>query len=151
MTVQPISSGSFSLTFPNADDEDRLGVFTGLSGLSLWMEGDELYEGGVNESPHYLTTHIRYKPLVLSRPVSQFTPKTCAWVLDNMRTPKPRTGEITFRDSGDSPIATIEFLSLLPVAWRGPTLDTMNPQVAVEEIEFVHGGFTFKPSTPAGS
>ncbi|MFI5672680.1 phage tail protein [Streptomyces sp. NPDC051704] len=144
MTVQPISSGSFSLTFPNARKKDPIGVFTGLSGLSLWMEGDELYEGGVNDSPHYLTTHIRYKPLVLSRPVSESTPETCKWVIANMRDPEPRTGEVTLRTSGNAPMFTIEFLSLLPVAWRGPTLDTINPQVALEEIEFVHGGFTLK-------
>ncbi|MGW5119675.1 phage tail protein [Streptomyces noursei] len=142
MTDQPFSSGNFVLSFP--DHRDEIGSFTRLSGLSMWMDGDELYEGGINESPHYLPTRIKYKPLVVSRTVSEITPKTCQWVIDNMRDPKPRTGEISFLDAATRSTVTIEFLRLQPVAWRGPTLDAMNPQIALEEIEFVHGGFTFK-------
>lgn len=147
MTAQAISVRNFTLSFPDATKDD-LGLFTGLSGLSLAMEVDELYEGGGNEFPHYLNTRIRYKPLVVSRLVTELTSTTCKWVLDNMTNPKPRTGEVAFLDADEQEIARIEFLSLQPVAWRGPTLDMNASRVAFEEIEFVHGGFSFKPPSP---
>ncbi|MFZ3491962.1 phage tail protein [Streptomyces sp. 5.8] len=148
MIEQPISSANFTLSFP--DSETELSIFTGLSGLSLWMEGDELYEGGVNDSPYYLPTRIRYKPFIVSRPVSSRTARTCKWVIDSLNNPKPRTGKITLRDAAGKPISEIELLRLHPVAWRGPELDTSAPQTAMEQIEFVHGGFTFPPISPGG-
>ncbi|MEV6954696.1 phage tail protein [Streptomyces sp. NPDC051183] len=148
MTSQPISTANFCLAIPDAGIE--LKTFTGLSGLSLWMEGDEFYEGGVDYSPHYLPTRIRYKPLVVSRKFSDESADTCKWVIDNLKDPRPRTGTICFRSREGKVLGEFELLRLQPVAWRGPTIDTNNHETGTEEIEFVHGGFSF-PKASAGS
>ncbi|MFE3553427.1 phage tail protein [Streptomyces sp. NPDC059193] len=141
-------SANFTLTFPHAEKKDPIGRFTGLEGLSLWMEGDELYAGGDNESSHYLPTRMKYKPLVVSRPPCDATPAVCQWVIDNMKNPQPRTGEVRiYMQDPTSPMFVIEFYDLVPVAWRGPKLTTDGLIVASEEIEFVHRGFKFVPKT----
>ncbi|MFD7029300.1 phage tail protein [Streptomyces sp. NPDC059917] len=148
-TLKLASSGSFALTFPDAKTEDPVWRFTGLDGLSLWMEGDELHAGGDNESSHYLPTRMKYKPLVLSRPSDEDTPAMCQWVIDNMKNPTPRTGQVSvYSEDPNSPMFVIEFYDLVPVAWRGPTLSTDSVLIAGEEIEFVHRGFKFVPKKP---
>ncbi|MFJ7205823.1 phage tail protein [Streptomyces sp. NPDC098789] len=138
------SSRGFALTFPQPQPKDPIWRFTGLEGLSMWMEGDELHAGGDNGSSHYLPTLMKYKPLVLSRPTSEDTPAMCQWVIDNMKNPMPRTGRVSvYVNEPKSPLFVIEFYDLVPVAWRGPTLSTESHVVASEEIEFVHRGFKF--------
>lgn len=142
----PALATNFTLTFPKPENDDPIMNFTGLDGLSLSMAGDELYAGGDNESPHYLPTRMEYKPLVLSRLISDNTAAVCEWVIKNMKNPEPRTARICiFEHEPKKPTFEIEFHDLVPVAWRGPKLTSDGLSVASEEIEFVHRGFKFVP------
>ncbi|MFJ6054581.1 phage tail protein [Streptomyces sp. NPDC092307] len=136
--AEALSVHQFALTI----DGKSLGIFTQCTGLALSVEVDEVLDGGFNDAPVYLAHRIRYPPLVVSRPVSTDSPRWCRWVQESVRTrQKPLTGEITCLSSGQQPVATWELDGVMAVAWRGPTLDARGGGVAMEEIEFVHGGF----------
>ncbi|MFE5826867.1 phage tail protein [Streptomyces erythrochromogenes] len=142
---EPTTLGRFNLTFRGAKDGELLGSFTKISGLNMWMEGDEVWEGGNNTASHHLPTRIRYKPLIISRTLSRkYSAGTWAWVFSNLGKQQPGTGQITVLGSDKKGFITFEFDYLVPVAWRTPTFDTANHQVALEEIEFVHRGFKVK-------
>lgn len=130
----------FSLSIDGKD----LGLFTRCSGLALSVEVDEVVEGGVNESPVHLNSRITYAPLVVTRPVSEASMDLCQWVQESVRRPSRLTGQITCLGDSGRKIAQWELRDVMPVAWRGPSLDAAGGAIAMEEIEFVHGGF-FRP------
>ncbi|MFD9634239.1 phage tail protein [Streptomyces violascens] len=138
---KPLAINRFRLSLQGPDGD--IGWFTRCAGLAMSMEVDEVVEGGLNNSPTYLNTRIKYTPLTLSRPVSKDTLRMCKWVQDNLARPDPKPGHISCLDSDDKEVATWDLLDLRPVAWRGPTLDTSASDYAVEEIDFVHSGFYF--------
>ncbi|MFC5722287.1 phage tail protein [Streptomyces gamaensis] len=126
----------FSLSIDGKD----LGLFTRCSRLALSVEVDEVAEGGINDSLMHLNTRIRYAPLVVTRPVSTTPVDLCEWVQESVRKPSLSTGQITVLD-GTRAVAKWELRNVMPVAWRGPDLDAADSAAAMEEIEFVHGGF----------
>ncbi|MGW1194840.1 phage tail protein [Streptomyces sp. NPDC002536] len=132
--VTPINQFSLSI------DGKDLGLFTRCRGLALSVEVDEFAEGGVNDSLIHLNTRIRYAPLVVTRPVSRAPVDLCQWVQESVRKPSLSTGQIACL-SGKEEVAKWELRNVMPVAWRGPTLDAAGGAAAMEEIEFVHGGF----------
>ncbi|WP_411129944.1 phage tail protein [Streptomyces sp. x-19] len=132
-----ITVNRFSLTIDGKD----LGLFTRCSGLALSVEVDEVVEGGINESPVHLNTRIRYAPLVVTRPVAAATMDLCQWVQESVRRPDRLTGQISCLGTNGEEVAKWELRDVVPVAWRGPTLDAGSAGIATEEIEFVHGGF----------
>ncbi|MGW6412622.1 phage tail protein [Streptomyces vinaceus] len=134
---QPLSVHNFSLKI----DGMSLGLFTRCTGLALAVEMDKVRDGGYNSAPTYLPCGIIYAPLVVSRPVSKESPKWCRWVQETVRERKLLTGEIACLGPGKERVATWELLDVMPVAWRGPALDASSGGIAMEEIEFVHGGF----------
>ncbi|MEU2834787.1 phage tail protein [Streptomyces lavendulae] len=137
-----LSVHQFSLTI----DGKNLGLFTQCTGLALSVEVDVVIDGGFNDSPMYLPNRITYPPLVVSRPVSKDSPTWSRWVQESVQKQlKPLTGEITCLGSSTEPVAGWELEGVMPVAWRGPTLDARGGGVAMEEIEFVHSGFRSKP------
>ncbi|MEJ8632141.1 phage tail protein [Streptomyces sp. MS2.AVA.5] len=142
--AQALSAHHFSLKI----DGRSLGLFTQCTGLALAVEVDVVTDGGFNDAPVYLPTRITYPPLVVSRPVSRESPKWCRWVQETVRQRRPLTGEITCMGVGNERVATWELLDVMPVAWRGPALDARGGGVAMEEIEFVHGGFLPQAGSP---
>ncbi|MFI5983443.1 phage tail protein [Streptomyces sp. NPDC051555] len=143
-----ITLKKFSLTFPGSKGGELFGDFTNISELSMWMEGEQVWEGG-DDAPNWRPMRINYKPLIVSRVLSrEQSPKTWEWVFDNMKNPVQRTGEIAFfEDGGTKEIIKFQFLEIMPVSWRVPvrqaSADTLAEAgaVAFEEIEFAHRGF----------
>ncbi|WP_411139844.1 phage tail protein [Streptomyces sp. x-80] len=137
-----LSIHQFSLTI----DGKSLGIFTSCTGLALSVVVDEVLDGGFNDSPVYLPHRVTYPPLVVSRPITRDSPKWSQWVQESVqKQPKPLTGEIACLGRGNEAVATWELQDVMPVAWRGPSLDARGGSVAMEEIEFVHRGFRPKP------
>ncbi|MDJ0466197.1 phage tail protein [Streptomyces sp. H27-C3] len=135
--TQTTASHRFSLTI----DGKRFEFFTRCTGLALSVDLDEFVEGGISDSLVHLPKHIRYAPLVLTRPVTGLTMETCRWVQESVRRPTRRTGRIACLDASGAQVAKWDLLNVMPVAWRGPTLDAEGTQLAMEEIELVHEGF----------
>ncbi|WP_370424171.1 phage tail protein (plasmid) [Streptomyces sp. QH1-20] len=140
--AQPLPTHRFQLSFHGPKGE-ICDDFTGCTGLAMSMEVDEVIEGGHNTSPTYLNTRIKYTPLTVSRLVSKDTLQMCKWVQDNLTNPDPKPGYVAILGPDEKKVASWELLDLRPVAWRGPTLNTSTSTCAVEEIDFVHGGFYF--------
>ncbi|MFI9650022.1 phage tail protein [Streptomyces sp. NPDC052040] len=133
-TVTPINRFSLSI------DGEELGLFTRCSGLALSVEVDEVAEGGINDSLVHLNARITYASVVMTLPVGAARRDLCQWVQDSVRKPSLSTGQIACLDGRRSVIAW-ELRDVMPVAWRGPNLDAAGSTAAMEEIEFVHGGF----------
>lgn len=136
--ASPINQFSLSI------DGEELGLFTRCSGLALSVEVDEVVEGGVNESAIHLNTRIKYAPLVVTRAVSRNSKDLCQWVQKSVSEPSLSTGQIACLDQKGKEVAKWELRDVLPVAWRGPSLDAAGGAIAMEEIEFVYGGFIRK-------
>lgn len=136
-SAQAISVHRFALSI----DGKNLGFFSRCTGLALSVEVDKVAEGGINDSPTYLNNRITYSPLVLTRPITGKSMEACQWVQDSVRKADRRTGQISCIGEDGKTVAKWDLLDVMPVAWRGPSLDAAGGGVAMEEIEFIHSGF----------
>jgi phage tail-like protein len=143
----PYFSGQyqFSLTI----DGKEVGAFTECTGLSVQVDVEEVKEGGQNQFTHKLPGRMKWPNLVLKRGVTD-TDELFDWFRktsgdgfagegDKL---KRGTASVTLLDAKKSPVRSWKFDGAFPVRWAGPTLAATSKDVAMEELEIAHHGFT---------
>jgi phage tail-like protein len=126
-----------------------IGAFTEVSGLSVQIETEELAEGGQNQYTHKLPGRMKWPNLVLKRGITD-TNSLFEWFAkcsgdglaaqDN--TIERHNGSISLLDAAGKPVRRWNFLDAYPVKWTGPRLAASSRDLAVEELEVCHCGFT---------
>jgi len=143
--VDPPFAGKFVFTI----DGLTIGAFTEVSGLSVQIEVEELAEGGQNQYTHKLPGRMKWPNLVLKRGVTN-TDNLFAWFAKssgdgfagNGNKIDRRNGAVTLVDSTGKPVRTWKFTQAYPVKWSGPKLAASARDLAVEELEVCHCGFS---------
>jgi phage tail-like protein len=144
-TVDPPFVGKFKFEVGGKD----IGAFTEVSGLSVQIDVEELAEGGQNHYTHRLLGRMKWPNLVLKRGITN-TDALFEWLMQfsgdgltragNMVVPE--TGKVSVLDAQGNPIRTWSFTGAKPVRWSGPKLAASSRELAVEELEVCHCGFT---------
>lgn len=144
-TMDPPFAGKFVFTI----DGLTIGTFTEISGLSVQIEVEELAEGGQNQYTHKLPGRMKWPNLVLKRGVTN-TDNLFAWFAKssgdgfagNGNKIDRRNGAVTLVDSTGKSVRTWKFTQAYPVKWSGPKLAASSRDLAVEELEVCHYGFS---------
>jgi phage tail-like protein len=139
----------FSAKFVFTVDGLTIGTFTEVSGLSVQIDVEELAEGGQNQFTHKLPGRMKWPNLVLKRGVTN-TDNLFEWFQQSSgdgfagagNQLKRRRGAVTLMDSTGTVVRTWEFTEAYPVKWNGPKLAASSRDLAVEELEVAHCGFT---------
>ena len=118
------------------------GGFSECSGLELGFDIEEYKEGGNNGTVVRFPTRAKWTNIRMKRGVA-LSDDLWLWhygfVQGNV---SRRDGVITLLDEQQNPVKVWSFKRGLAVKWTGPSLNAMQSQVAVEEIEIAHEGLT---------
>ncbi|WP_199819814.1 phage tail protein [Streptomyces sp. NRRL S-118] len=145
--MDPPWAGRFVFTV----DGLEIGAFTEVGGLTVSIEVEEYAEGGQNQYTHRLPGRMKWPNLVLKRGMTN-ADNLFAWFAassgegfakaDNKI--QRRSGAITLQNSQGRPVQTWKFVDAYPVKWTGPRLAATSRDLAVEELEVCHCGFTME-------
>lgn len=141
----PGFAGRFFLTV----DDVEVGAFTEVSGLAMEVEVEDLQEGGQNGFVHRLPGRVKWPNIVLKRGVIQsdslfewFAATSGSGFAGAGNTLERKHGEIALFDGKRNVVRRWEFDGAFPVRWTGPTLAASSNDLAVEELEIAHHGFS---------
>jgi len=126
----------------------QIGAFTEVTGLGVSIDVEELMEGGQNAYTHKLLGRMRWPNIVLKRGLTDSN-ALFTW-LQNFsgdgfsKTNKvtPETGSISVLTPKGEPFRTWSLVDVKPVKWTGPRLAASSRDLAIEELEVCHCGFT---------
>jgi phage tail-like protein len=145
--MDPPFAGKFVFTVEGL----TIGAFTEVSGLSVSIDVEELAEGGQNQYTHKLPGRMKWPNLVLKRGITN-SDNLFAWFQRSSgdgfagagNRLERRDGAVTLMDAAGKPVRRWEFVGAYPVKWTGPKLAASTRDLAVEELEVCHRGFTAK-------
>jgi phage tail-like protein len=128
-------------------DDIELGAFTSCEGLGAEVVLEQREEGGNNDFVWQLPSRVKYPNIKLTRPLTADTAQVAKWFAKTIGGGKARgaprkTGSIRAMTVDGTVVAEWNLLSVVPVRWTGPSLNTDSPKVATETIEIAHHGFT---------
>jgi phage tail-like protein len=125
-----------------------LGGFSECSGLEMKLEVDSQREGGNNGTVLKFPSNVTWSTIRLKRGVT-LSDLLWNWHYDFVQGKGTRrNGVIALLNDLRIPVKVWYFKRGLPVRWTGPSLNAMQGQVAVEELEIVHEGLSlFTPGT----
>jgi phage tail-like protein len=144
-TMDPPFVGKFTFEI----DGTTIGAFTEVSGLAVSLDVEELAEGGQNGYTHKLLGRMKWPNIVLKRGLTD-TDALFEWVLEcsgpglskNGNAITPRNGKISVLSANGDPVRTWNLLNAKPVKWTGPRLAASSRDLAIEELEVCHSGFS---------
>ena len=127
----------------------QIGAFTEVTGLGVSIDVEELTEGGQNAYTHKLLGRMRWPNIVLKRGLTD-SDALLTWLLkfsgDGFNGAenkiKPETGSISVVTPKGEPFRTWSLVDVKPVKWTGPRLAASSRDLAIEELEVCHCGFT---------
>ena len=144
-TIDPPFVGKFVFKI----GELQIGAFTEVTGLAVSVDVEELAEGGQNAYTHKLLGRMRWPNIVFKRGLTDSN-ALFAWLLkfsgdgfngaQNKITPE--TGSISVLTASGAPFRTWSLIDVKPIKWSGPRLAASSRDLAIEELEVCHSGFT---------
>lgn len=118
------------------------GGFSECTGLELGLDVEEYKEGGNNGTVLRFPTRAKWTNIKLKRGMA-LSDDLWLWHYGFVQgTVSRRDGVVTLLDEQQNPVKVWKFKRGLPVRWTGPSLNAMQSQVAVEELEIAHEGLT---------
>jgi phage tail-like protein len=131
-----------SMRFAVVVDGVDLGGWASCQGLQVNFNLVERKEGGVNDRTVWLPNRISYPKIVLTRAMtSADSAKVTKWLSSMVDKDKGGTAKITLFDAHNDEVASWSLQNVLPNMWKGPALNAMSREVALETLELVHEGF----------
>jgi phage tail-like protein len=136
-------------TFLFEVDGVEIGAFAEVSGLEVTIGVEELAEGGENGFVHKLPGRMTWPNLVLKRGLTS-TDSLFAWLRHSSGDAFSGNGDRLARKSGavtllgqdGRRLRSWEVVDAFPVRWSGPSFAASSTEVATEELEIAHHGFT---------
>jgi phage tail-like protein len=139
-TISLVETASAGALFQATVGLPAQGGFSECSGLEVTISPESYPEGGNNGTLLKFTNRASWSNIRLKRGVIS-SPDLWRWHLDYIEgNGKRRDGVITLQNEVGKSVRTWRFSRGLPVRWAGPSLNAIQAQVAVEEIEIAHEG-----------
>jgi phage tail-like protein len=121
-------------------DNNEIGGFSGVSGLTRDTTVEEFREGGVNDYVHKLVTVTKYPNLTLKQGMTD-RDELWRWHQDVIGgSVRRQTIAVVLRDVAGKEARRWVFDGAYPVRWSTVDLDASSGAVAVETLEFAHHG-----------
>lgn len=122
-------------------DDQALGQFSSCEGLGCEVVVETREEGGNNDFVWQLPTRLKYPNITLTRPLGRDTEKIARWFASMTTGYKRCTGTIEAMRTDGTKIARWDLYDVVPVRWKGPSLNPDQPKVVIETLEIAHHGF----------
>jgi phage tail-like protein len=117
-----------------------LGGFSECSGLETEMRTEDYEEGGNNGTVLHFPKRVSWTHLHLKRGAA-LSDELWNWYYGFVQgRGKRRDGIVMLQDDEHTPVKIWFFTRGLPVKWTGPSLNALQSQVAIEELEIAHEG-----------
>lgn len=127
-------------------DDMFFATFTEFKIPDLEVQTMDVIEGGQNAYVHKLPVRVSTGPVVLKRGVTADM-SLIDWYMQvadgNVSDARRQVSVIMFTEMG-IPIIIWSFLDAYPIKWVGPAFNSADSSVALEELHFVHHGFTIE-------
>jgi phage tail-like protein len=133
-----------SVCYTVALDNVSLGTFSTCEGLGCEVVIESREEGGNNSFVWQLPTRLKYPNITLTRPLGKDTEKIAKWFAGIASGYTRCTGIIEVMSANGNKIAGWELYDVVPVRWKGPSLNPDQPKVIMESLEIAHHGFVSK-------
>ena len=147
--LRPPFAGKFRFKIGDLE----IGQFTEVTGLAVSIDVEELPEGGQNAYTHKLLGRMRWPNIVFKRGLTNsdalftwLSGYSGAGLTGKQNKITPTTGSIQVLYQSGKPYRTWSLSGVKPVKWTGPRLAASSRDLAIEELEVCHSGFTV--STP---
>jgi phage tail-like protein len=116
------------------------GGFSECTGLEIGLDAEEYKEGGNNGKSLRFPSRVKWTNIKLKRGLA-LSDDLWLWHYGFVEgTVARRDGVVTLLDEQLNPVKVWAFKRGLPVRWTGPSLNAMQSQVAIEELEIAHEG-----------
>ena len=143
--IRPPFAGKFHFKIGDLD----IGSFTEVTGLAVSIDVEELAEGGQNAYTHKLLGRMRWPNIVFKRGLTN-SDALFTWLSGfsgdglngNGNRVVAETGSITVVYPNGKPFRSWSLTGVKPIKWSGPRLAASSRDLAVEELEVCHSGFT---------
>lgn len=136
-------------TFLIEVDGYTIGRFLEVSGLAINVEVEEYKEGGENGFVHKFPGRLTWPNITFKKGVTK-SDTFMSWLQTSVGTGAAgRSGQITRTTAAitllsprGSRLRKWNVVDAFPVRWTGPNFSTSSSEVAIEELEIAHHGFT---------
>ncbi|HWE57106.1 MAG TPA: phage tail protein [Acidimicrobiales bacterium] len=120
-----------------------LGGWQQCTGLEVDFSPYQLQEMGENTTVHNLRGQAKYQNIVLTRAVvsQMWNSETLKWLAKFQGIQRPGNATIVLYDAWGESVASWELMRVIPVKWKGPTLNSKQNEVATEVLTLAHEGF----------
>ena len=117
-----------------------LAGFSECSGLETELSTEDYEEGGNNGTVLHFPKRVTWGRLRLKRGAA-LNDELWNWHNGFVQgAGKRRDGIVMLQDDQHKPVKTWFFTRGLPVKWTGPSMNALQAEVAIEELEIVHEG-----------
>ncbi len=142
-----VDSGSTLAVAPSDLSAAPQGGFSECSGLDATLEVEDYREGGNNRGVLKFPTRVTWTNIKLKRGVTS-SGYLWKWYYDFVQGKgKRKDGLIILQNDEHKAIKVWQFYRGMPTRYTGPTLNAVQAQVAVEELEIVHEGLKLLPTS----
>lgn len=130
-------------------DGQEIGTFNEVSGLSVQVQIESIPEGGENGFVHKVPGRMDWPNLVLKRGLTKgdnlfkwFEKSSGSGFAAGKSKLERSTAAVTLLDQAGKRIRSWSVTDAFPVKWSGPSFSAGASDLAVEELEITHHGFT---------
>ena len=130
-------------------DGVEIGRFAEVSGLSVSIKPEPVEEGGLNQYTHQLPGRLEWTNITLKRGVTKsdalfdwVTASAGDGLVQNGNVVTLKTAAITLQARDGTNMRSWNIQGVYPVKWTGPSFAAGSDDLATEELEITHHGFT---------
>lgn len=144
MTMDQVFEAYASVRFMVVVDQINYAAFTECRLPSLDVEMSDIREGGQNTYTHRLPTRVNTGTVTLRHGIMRGDAliKWYFQVLTGDIASATRQVTVEMYDPMGTVVMSWNFRNAYPIKWSGPTLKSGESQILIQELEFVHHGFS---------
>jgi phage tail-like protein len=140
-----VDSGSTLAVAPSDLSAAPQGGFSECSGLDTTLEAEHYAEGGNNKGMLHFPTRVTWTNIRLKRGVTT-SDYLWKWYYSFVEGKgKRKDGLIILQNDAHQAVKVWQFIRGIPLRYAGPTMNAMQAQVAIEELEIGHEGLKLLP------
>ncbi|NET59609.1 MAG: phage tail protein [Symploca sp. SIO2E6] len=156
MTQEKKDSITHELNYVSANrfyveiDSNLTASFSECSGLSVQVDKETYFEGGVNDQQRILLKQAKFDDVTLKRGITDDL-QFWNWISEVLNPGKKKRRNVNiliFNQAGET-MQTWTLMGAVPVGWKTPSLQANSTSVAIEELTLAYEGLKVVAQSPS--